>query len=141
MRFLAALVAVCFGFVTNQPLYDAPCPHHTPALAMLAEGLVSAHAQHQAHEEYDAHAMPGHASHLAHGSKGHDHGVNDVCHCLGACCVATPVALAQPTVQLVPGSVAVYVGATPLTDFARAPDGPTPYTLPLSTAPPVSLLA
>ncbi|HEY8312319.1 MAG TPA: hypothetical protein VIG47_17255, partial [Gemmatimonadaceae bacterium] len=63
------------------------------------------------------------------------------CHCLGACCGAAPVAIAQPSVEWVPTSVSVYVGVNALADFTRAPNGLPPHTLPFPTAPPASPLA
>jgi hypothetical protein len=139
MRFLASLVAALFVLATIQPLYGDPCPHHQPALAALAQAIGTAHhggfaAGHHA-------ALPG-SSHGSHGSPANgDSGASHSCHCMGACCGAAPVAIAQQPEQWVPAAVAERIRLAASAPVIRAPRASAPHTLPDSTAPPSALLA
>ena len=130
-RIFASLVAVWFGFVTIQPLYSAPCPHHQPALAALAQGLGSSAAAPHSMAEHGTHGLAGHEDR----SGGHG------CHCIGACCGAAPVAVAQQLTEWVPTTLAEQIGVSTTAPLARAPRESPPHSLPFATAPPPSLLA
>lgn len=138
-RLFASLVAVWFGFVTIQPLYASPCPHHEPALAALAQGFgVSGGSP----------VRPSHGTHGTHGSLVHDggggsddgnHGSHG-CHCVGACCGAAPVAVASPTDQSVPSMLAEQIAVPKSPPIVRAPETAAPHTHPFATAPPIAVL-
>lgn len=131
-RLLAAFVAVVFGFVTIQPVFADPCPQHQPALAAIAvaAGTTASHGGHDMSTA--AHHGGQHAHHSA-----ASHG----CQCLGACCMASPVALSSPTIPL-PAAIVrdariartVAVAVLEWTTTAA-------HSLPYPTAPPDVLLA
>lgn len=132
MRIFASMVAVWFGFITIQPLYGDPCPHHQPALAELAAGL-GAHSG-------AGHLMPAHgtdAGHMMAGTAGHeDHGVDHSCHCVGDCCSAAPVAMLPPATAWIPATIARRVSLQASAPVAQLPHTTAPHTLPFATAPP-----
>ena len=154
MRVLASLVAAMFAFVTIEPLYAAPCPHHQPALVALAQGLGTAHTTTDAktHAPSDAmsHTMAGHhemaasthGTHSTHGSPtSHHSDTSHECNCLGACCGATPVAVAEQPAHWVPMMVARRISLVSSAPDVRVPRTLVPHTLPDCTAPPSALLA
>ena len=140
MRLLASFAAVWFAFVTIQPLYGDPCPHHQPALAALAQGLATGSGN--SHTMGAQGDMAAGMDHGTHGAAGHDgpHGSHQ-CHCLGACCGVAPVAFAQPRIEWVPIAVATRIRLSSSTRRVTVPRAPQPHTLPFSTAPPPALLA
>ena len=131
-RVFASIVAVWFGFLTIQRLYAAPCPHHQPALAELAQGM----AMHPAAGKSSgsgSYAMPGMP-----GQNGHDsHG----CECLGAMCGTAPIAIAQPVDSPLPETIAARIEVPAIASISPAPKAASPHTLPFATAPPPALLA
>lgn len=129
-RIFTSMVAVWFAFVTIQPVYGDPCPHHQSALAALAQGLGATGT--------NSHAM---AAHGTHGSPGHDGSDGHGCHCLGVCCGAAPVAIAQQPVEWVPSTRATQTGVAKTAPVARGAQNSAPHTLPFATAPPPTLLA
>lgn len=130
-RVFASLVAVWFAFVTIQPLYGDPCPHHQPALAALAQGLGP--------RAGGSHAM---AEHGTHGSAGHDDSSGSHrCHCVGVCCGVAPVAVAQATANWVPAPRAEEISVSRCRPAARITQTSAPHTLPFANAPPPTLLA
>ncbi len=137
-RILAATLAVCLAFVTIEPVYVAPCEHHAPALALIAAAQhMHGHAGHAGHAGRADHAeqMQGHGDH----DPSHSNGGG--CGCLGACCTATSVAVAEPPVTVfVPAEQAIRV---PLPVHATAIAAPElrEHLLPLATAPPTAQLA
>jgi hypothetical protein len=140
MRVLASLVAAMFAFVTIEPLYGAPCPHHQPALVALAQGPGAVHFT--SHEMAGHHEMTAAAPHGTHGSPASGHSdISHECHCLGACCGVTPVAIAEQPEQWVPATVARRISLVSSAPAARLPHTSAPHTLPDCTAPPSALLA
>jgi hypothetical protein len=137
MRVLASLVAAMFAFVTIEPLYAAPCPHHQPALVALAQGLGATHST--SHEMAGHQEMSAAAPHGSHAS-GHSD-ISHECHCLGVCCGVTPVAIAEQPEQWVPARVARRISLVSSAPAARLPRTSSPHTLPDCTAPPSALLA
>lgn len=136
MRVFASFVAVWFGFVTIQPLYGDPCPHHEPALAALAQGLGNGM---RGSDAVAGHEMSGSATHGMpddHGS-GHSHS----CHCMGVCCGAAPVAIAEQSPKWAPAAIATQVSISNRVAVTVEPTQPAPHSLPFATAPPRSLLA
>ncbi|MEO9250350.1 MAG: hypothetical protein ABI322_04985 [Gemmatimonadaceae bacterium] len=128
-RIFTSLVAVWFAFVTIQPPYGDPCPHHQPALAALAQALGA--------DGIAPHSM---AAHRTHGSSGHHSGSHS-CNCLGVCCGAAPVAIAQPAVEWVPPALAMQESVGNTAPVARIIQTFAPHFLPFATAPPPTLLA
>lgn len=139
MHMFASLMAVCFGFVTIQPLYGDPCPHHQPALAALAQGLGTGPGASHAMGAHDG--MAGGGEHGTHGAAGHgSSGDSHHCNCFGACCGVAPVALAQLPAAWVAVALARRVSVSSSAATARAPQPSPRHTLPFATAPPPALL-
>lgn len=134
MRVFTSLMAVWFGFITIQPLYGAPCPHHQPALAELAHGLGQYSAASQGKM-----AASGHHMHHSPGDSGS--GSEDPCRCLGACTDSAPVALTQAAVELIPAILAECTSVPAVAANQSASQPAAPHTLPFATAPPRLLLA
>lgn len=141
-RVLSAILAVWFSFVAIQPATAEPCPHHEPALALLAMGMrhregqlahgLMGHAGHQVNN--DSHHDPHNAVH-GHGApeSGHQH---HSCTCLGACSASVVVAIVptQIVAAPIPAIVAVEVDGSTARIFPRLP---TPHFLPFANGPPV----
>lgn len=145
-RVLSVILAVWFSFVAMQPATAEPCPHHEPALALLAMRMRHGNGQ-------MAHDMMGHAGHQApagshndsrqdshnglrrHGApeSGHQH---HGCTCLGACSASVVVAIVptQIVAAPIPAIVAVEVDGPTARIFPRLP---TPHFLPFANGPPV----
>ncbi len=138
-RILTALTAVVFGFVSIQPLYADPCPHHEPAVAELTAGmsLASPMAEPAMATHGTEGAHNGHATHGGHAGR-HDSGG---CNCLGACCGTAAVALAKLPAGVVAAIVTLRAVPTPRSAIAPSGTPRPPHTLPFATAPPASLLA
>ncbi len=145
-RVFAATVAAWFGFLTIQPLYVAPCPHHQLALAELAQGLsIAAGAGHsmvsagsESHEMAD---MSAGDAHSMHNMPGHNGPGSHQCRCLGAMCGSAPVGLAQSVARVLPAAITARMEVAAMPPVAHAPNAAPPHTLPFATAPPALLLA
>jgi hypothetical protein len=146
MRIFASFVAAWFGFVTIQPLYGAPCPHHEPELAALSQGLGHGMRGSNAMAGHDmagdaAPTMPGdHGAGHSH-SHSHSRNRNCNCNCMGVCCGAAPVAIAQQSPQWAPAAIATQISISHRVAVTVEPTRPAPHSLPFATAPPRSLLA
>ena len=127
-RVFASIVAVWFGFLTIQPLYADPCPHHQPALAELAQGLSIHRDASHARSASGTHAMPGMPGHHAPGDQ--------PCECMGAMCGTAPIALAQPVVAALPEVISARIETPAMLPVSLAPKAAPPHTLPFATAPP-----
>lgn len=132
-RIFASILAAWFGFVTIQPLYAAPCPHHQPALAELAQGM----SMHPAAGATKATSGP-HAMHNMPGHSGHD---SQPCECLGAMCGTAPIAIAQAATVILPETVVARMEMAAISSSSAGPNAAPPHTLPFATAPPPALLA
>lgn len=131
-RVFASIVAVWFGFLTIQPLYAAPCPHHQPALAELAQGM-SIHPAAGKSSSSGSYAMPGMPEQHGHGSHG--------CECLGAMCGTAPIAIAQSGAEQLAEIAIASIDMPAIASTSPAPKVAPPHTLPFATAPPPALLA
>ena len=144
-RVLASIVAVWFGFLTIQPLYADPCPHHQPALAELAQGMAihtdAGQAMAAAAVNHDVSGKPAANAHAMHGMPGHDGPGNQPCECLGAMCGTAPIAIAQTVVGSLPEIVTAEIATPAMPPISHTPKASPPHTLPFATAPPPAQLA
>lgn len=139
MRVFAAMVAAWFGFLTIQPLYADPCPHHQPVLAELAHGLGADAGIGQSMASHGG--MPMDGANGMHNMPGHDGTATHPCHCLGDCCGTTPVAVASSASRWVPAAIAARIELAALPAVFKVSASAPPHTLPFATAPPTALLA
>ena len=145
-RVFASIVAAWFGFLTIQPLYATPCPHHQPELAELAQGLsIHADAGHSrastGRDDSDMSHVSASGSHAMHDMPGHHVPGSHPCECLGAMCGTAPIAIAQAVARILPEIVTARIGMPTIASISPAPKVAPPYTLPFATAPPPALLA
>lgn len=148
-RIFAATVAVWFGFLTIQPLYADPCPHHQPALAELAQGLggIADVGRSMATRAADSHDMSGMGDMSRSGAQGMpntpgpDRSGGHACHCLGDCCGSAPVAIAQSSTRWVPDAKTGHADLAAMPGVASVAKAVPPHSLPFATAPPTTLLA
>ncbi|MBI4520297.1 MAG: hypothetical protein HY701_05640 [Gemmatimonadetes bacterium] len=131
-RFVSALTALLFlGASGALGIELHTCPHHSPTLepephASAASGHAHAHG-----------GSPAAGNDIA--AAGEDTGSeHEPCTCTGSCLTQAGVALGAASVKVAPAAPLAAGNVTNLasTEVAQAP---TPYLLPFSNAPPVSL--
>jgi hypothetical protein len=143
MRVCAAFVAAWFGFITIQPLYADPCPHHQPALAAIAHAA-SAQSGSATRQESQTSMLGGMAmgdGQAMQGSSGNDTPASHACHCIGVWCGTAAVAMAQSPVAWALIPVAQHRAAPPTAPAVRSAHNDAPHSRPFSTAPPFAELA
>ncbi len=135
-RWLAVVLATSFGFVTIQPGFVAPCPHHEPALALLARGMAMPPAAMHDMDAMDLSHAPDRPSSPHHGH-GHDHG-GDGCTCHGASCSTHVSVAGVQAVEWFTPDVAIATGIRAVAAATMPRTAPPPHTLPFHTPPPQS---
>ena len=140
LRLVCTLMAAWFMFSMIQPAFAEPCPHHQPALVLLASSLRGggtgggerAHAMSAA--EMSAAGMAQHGT-SSHGHSG-PHGATHRCTCVGVCGITGLIAFPGATLAFAPPHLAAGTTAPRLTRTARLPHQPAAHFLPDATAPP-----
>lgn len=139
LRLVCTLMAAWFMFSMIQPAFAEPCPHHQPALVLLASlrggetgGRERAHAMSAA--EMSAGEMAQHGT-SSHGHSG-PHGATHRCTCVGVCGITGLSVFPGATLAFAPPHLVAGTTAPRLTRTARLPHQPAAHFLPDATAPP-----